>query len=262
MTFGSPCIDAANSVGAPLTDIDGTARFNDLTTPDTGAGPLTYYDIGAYEFDGDSDDDGVPDDGDMSGDAGDNPCTGGATTGCDDNCRTLPNGPDLGTCTAGTVGSTCLSNSDCGPDGTCSLAQEDTELDGIGDVCDNCKYVANGPLLGICARLAFGLTITTSIICQDDGDCTDGRFCLLEQMDTNSNGAGDACECNANMTSGDCKVNLTDLGVLKSEFGRTNCSIADPCDADTNNDNKVNLTDLMVLKSEFGRTNCEPCPSP
>jgi hypothetical protein len=60
--------------------------------------------------------------------------------------------------------------------------------------------------------------------------------------------------CQADFTN-DGKVNLTDLGKLKSEFGRTNCN-TEPCQADANNDGKVNLTDLGKLKSEFGRTNC------
>jgi hypothetical protein len=39
----------------------------------------------------DRDGDQIPDDGDFSGIAGDNPCTGGATSGCDDNCAGLQN---------------------------------------------------------------------------------------------------------------------------------------------------------------------------
>jgi hypothetical protein len=35
---------------------------------------------------GDSDDDGICDDGDDNGTPFDNPCTGGVTAGCDDNC--------------------------------------------------------------------------------------------------------------------------------------------------------------------------------
>lgn len=39
----------------------------------------------------DSDGDGILDDGDASGIVGDNPCMGGNTTGCDDNCRVVVN---------------------------------------------------------------------------------------------------------------------------------------------------------------------------
>jgi len=54
-----------------------------------------------------------------------------------DNCPTTPNGPFLGTCTEGTVGESCMNNDDCDPNGVCSMNQEDMDLDGIGDVCDD-----------------------------------------------------------------------------------------------------------------------------
>ena len=56
--------------------------------------------------DGDADGDGVPD--------------------CVDNCPAHPNGPGAGTCTSGLIGGACMNNSDCGTDGFCSRAQEDT----------------------------------------------------------------------------------------------------------------------------------------
>ncbi|MBL7049075.1 MAG: S8 family serine peptidase [Nitrospira sp.] len=62
----------------------------------------------------DADMDTVLSDGDLTGVAGDNPCTGGGNVSCDDNC------PDT-------------SNPD----------QADTDNDGIGDACDNCGEVQN-----------------------------------------------------------------------------------------------------------------------
>src|SRR5579864_213380 len=52
LTEGSPAIDSANS-GAPsepTTDADGNPRVDDPLTPNTGAGPRTYDDRGAYEY--------------------------------------------------------------------------------------------------------------------------------------------------------------------------------------------------------------------
>ncbi len=49
---GSPAIDAGDS-GVPLwpaTDAAGVARYDHLGTADTGAGPVTFSDIGALEF--------------------------------------------------------------------------------------------------------------------------------------------------------------------------------------------------------------------
>ncbi len=71
-----------------------------------------------------------------------------------DNCLFTANGPDLGACTLGTLGTTCTSNADCGTGGFCSMNQEDSEFfclvpgphgtcdiprlgDGIGDACDD-----------------------------------------------------------------------------------------------------------------------------
>ncbi|TMQ56084.1 MAG: PKD domain-containing protein [Candidatus Eisenbacteria bacterium] len=49
---GSPAIDAANSgvPNWPATDAEGTARRDDPTIADTGAGPVPYADRGALEF--------------------------------------------------------------------------------------------------------------------------------------------------------------------------------------------------------------------
>jgi hypothetical protein len=46
----SPMIDAADSVDAPTTDLLGRPRHNDPDVANTGAGPSSFYDLGAFEF--------------------------------------------------------------------------------------------------------------------------------------------------------------------------------------------------------------------
>ena len=62
-----------------------------------------------------------------------------------DNCRDIPNGPDGGTCKTGRIGSSCTNHFNCNTTsggmivvGFCSKIQEDTDIDEVGDVCDNC----------------------------------------------------------------------------------------------------------------------------
>ncbi|MBA7494398.1 hypothetical protein ES702_04973 [subsurface metagenome] len=79
---------------------------------------------------GDSDDDGICDDGDYNGTPGDNPCTGGETAFCDDNCLSDPNSYQY----------------DCDNDGQGDVCDPDTiDADGdvVDDACDNCLDDSN-----------------------------------------------------------------------------------------------------------------------
>jgi hypothetical protein len=81
--------------------------------PAAGAGGRFYLASAAGLFvlrhtPGDTDSDGIADDGDASGTPGDTSCTGGATVGCDDNCRWVANAEQ---------------------------ADADADGDGVGDVC-------------------------------------------------------------------------------------------------------------------------------
>lgn len=86
---------------------------------------------------GDSDGDGVLDDGDLSGSVVDNPCRSGETHGCDDNCLLLgdPTQRDLN---GDGVGSVCSITDPLFGD-----TLIDSDGDGVGDSRDNCFWVPN-----------------------------------------------------------------------------------------------------------------------
>ncbi len=83
---------------------------------------------------GDSDGDGVPNDGDVSGSAFDNPCSEPGI-GCDDNCPLAPN-PSQSDSNGDGVGDACLV-------GTAVGNFLDSDADGIADIADNCVAVPN-----------------------------------------------------------------------------------------------------------------------
>lgn len=151
----------------PLTD-DGL--WSVISSKDTGYfASLLKVDPFCPDFDGD----GVADDGDGSGWAGDSRCVGNPAAsgaapvaGCDDNCRSSANGPArpiADTAPPPAVagdppGNGCLSTADTA-DPDVLRRQQDTDGDGIGDICDGSPDQANPlstgvdtPLYGVWAR--------------------------------------------------------------------------------------------------------------
>jgi hypothetical protein len=89
-----------------------------LVSGDTNAA-MDVFRLGPL-WSADSDGDGIPDDGDLSGSAGDAPCSNGQTIACDDNCRATTNGFQLDADDDG-YGNAC----DCDLDNDGAVSQAD-----------------------------------------------------------------------------------------------------------------------------------------
>ncbi len=100
-----------------------------------------------------------------------------------DNCPATPNGPLGGTCTQGTIGDFCLSHSECGTGGVCSMGQEDTRPvrgNQCGDACE-CEGNFDGDddqdgSDAFAFKQDFGRSVllnpcTTDTTCNGDFDC-------------------------------------------------------------------------------------------
>ncbi|MCP4589757.1 MAG: hypothetical protein GY842_03350 [bacterium] len=157
----SACIDAGDNLadwdreksGAqalPDADLMGQLRFyDDPLIPDTGEGDAPIVDLGAYEFQGDCNDNGVADELDVTGATSQDCNTDGVPDECgfdcndngladecdlaegtSDDCNT--NGtPDLCDVLAGTA-------VDCDSNAVPDACQPDADTDGLIDPCDGC----------------------------------------------------------------------------------------------------------------------------
>jgi hypothetical protein len=243
--------------------------------------------------DDDDDADGILDDGDASGMEDDNYCLSGATTDCDDNCRTIAN--DLQEdVDADAVGDVC---DNCPND--LNVDQADIDGDGVGDLCDICPNDYDPTQSDVDAD-------TLGDACDpdddndgilDDGDtsgsetdnfCTNGNTvgcddnCRLDvnvmQEDADLDGVGDLCDnCsgvqNASQADGDgdgvgdvCDNCPVTPGVDQTDTDGD--GEGDVCDIDDDNDDVVDVNDncdITVNSSQVDADNddvgdaCDNC---
>jgi len=141
--------------------------------------------------------------------------------GDSDNCPTIPNGPNLGTCVNcgdGTIGPSCTDDGQC-TSGYCNMDQNDIDNDGLGDLCDD-SFPPGG------------------------NGCIDACDC---EGDFDRDGDGDAS---------DAIKFKQDFGRKPP----TNpCTATNPCNGDFDCDGNVDASDAILFKQDFGRRDCPSC---
>jgi len=143
-----------------------------------------------------------------------------------DNCPETPNGPNGGTCMCGNEGDTCTINDECGACGFCSINQEDTDNDGLGDVCDDSPYA------DLCQKY-----------------CNLCEVCI-EKQSADREIAYRTCKNIDNPTA--CEA----AGCTWWDAPSAHPCMLDICLADADFDGKVFLGDYAISRREIGRGGC------
>jgi len=170
--------------------------------------------------------------------------------------QVIANRPNGGTCTEGSVGQYCTTNGQCGTNGFCSMNQEDEDADAVGDVCDNCSDMPNGPVIGTCID---GLLSIDSGTCERNR-CTDafndcgpggpgGGVCSKNQADLDGDGIADACD--------NCPMHPNSY---QEDYDGDGIGDACECESDFDGDRDVDATDQTTFLKHFGRSKWnKPC---
>jgi Zn-dependent metalloprotease len=202
--------------------------------------------------DPDADDDGILDNGDGSDTIGDNPCTGGSTTNCDDNCRTIPNANQADADSDG-IGNVCDDDDEDGrinsQDNCPSVWNEDQgncDGDGLGDACDP-DNDNDGIRDDLVAPVCTGGNTSN---CNDNCQCTPNPG----QEDGDADEVGDACD--------NCP--LVPNNTLDDR--QSNCdddSLGNACDPDDDNDGILDEDDCCDCRPDPSNKIYLPgCPEP
>jgi hypothetical protein len=115
----------------------------------------------------DADLDGIPDDGDNSGVVGDNPCTGGNTLNCDDNCRLVANATQVDG-DGDSIGDACININIWYSSHTIKTAEDIAALAGYTEVVGN-LVIENSNLTSLSGlealvRVGGGLSIVSNTV--------------------------------------------------------------------------------------------------
>jgi len=205
------------------------------------------------ECDPDVDGDGILNDGDSSGVAGDNPCSGGVTVNCDDNCPTVPNsdqadqnGRGIGDACACDPGTDLDNDLVCGNDDLCSGTASGAAVDENG--CSDAQVDSNSD--GICdiGAPSTGPSNCTIDNCPNDPNKTSPGTCGCGVADTDTDGDGtpdcnDACPYDEfNDADGDSVCGNVDPCPYMANV--TDCD--DPCET-----NEIDIT--AIDRVTYGR---------
>jgi len=209
---------------------------------------------------GDSDGDGILDDGDESGTVGDNPCTGGQTQNCDDNCINTPN-PDQADSDGDGFGDACDSGA-CPGSGDC-LSDTGTpgcaDVDCCNTVCDVDAYCCDVDWDNICASKAENLCQVEQAegCCMADGTCQDITPSNCTGQGGTPQGPGSACLGDGDGDSVDGLCDNCPNNNNPTQDNSDTDSYGDACDNCPDNDNE----DQADADGDSVGDVCDNCPN-